>query len=259
MPKHIPQTEQGVLRAYRVWDVPTRLFHWVNLLCVLGLTIVGLMMMYKKELGFEGLDAKIALKQLHAGVGLVFAANLLWRLVWTFFGNRYARWRAILPGGAGYPREVRAYIGSIRRSEPLHYAGHNPLGRLAVTTLFLLLVTMAVTGLVRAGTDVYMPPLGGFVQSYLAADGVSPVQLQPYDATGVDQQRMASLKEFKHPFGLVHVYTVYLLWALIVLHIAAVVVAEVREGDGLVSAMISGRKVLSGIAADVPPVQERER
>jgi hypothetical protein len=35
-------------------------------------------------------------------LGIVMALNLLWRFAWAFFGGRYARWRAIVPAGAGY-------------------------------------------------------------------------------------------------------------------------------------------------------------
>jgi len=51
-------------------------------------------------------------------------------------------------------------------------------GLLAVTFLLLLMTTMAVTGLVRAGTDIYFPPFGGWAQDYIAADQVPPSSLE---------------------------------------------------------------------------------
>jgi len=107
------------------------------------------------------------------------------------------------------------------------------------------LLVLAVTGLVRAGTDIYYPPFGSSVASYVAAEGVDPASLKPYDKSFVDAAKMKELGAFKGPFGEVHVYTAYFLMLLIVLHIAAVARAEISEGGSLVSAMISGRKTLS--------------
>jgi len=103
---------------------------------------------------------------------------------------------------------------------------------------------MMVTGLVRAGTDIYYPPLGGIFASQVAADGVSPTDIKPYDKTGTDADKLAKLQAFKDPFGEIHVYTAYVLWLLILVHIIAVVRAETGGEGTLVSAMISGRKHL---------------
>ena len=87
-------------------------------------------------------------------LGYVMAANLLWRFVWAFVGNRYARWRSILPGGAGFGGALKAYVASFLTGEPQQYVGHNPLARIGVTMLFILLLVQMATGLVLAGTDV---------------------------------------------------------------------------------------------------------
>ena len=235
---------QPEYRTYRVWDAPTRWFHWINVLAVLGLIGVGLVILFSRDLGIS-LDGKITLKTIHVIIGYVFVLNLLWRLVWGFFGNAHARWRAVLPGGPGYPRAVRAYAAAFVEGHPQVYVGHNPLGRLAVTVIFLLLVVLAATGLVRAGTDLYYPPFGGFVGEYVAKPAVDPETLAPYDMTMVDEAKFARLKAFKHPFGVVHMWSAYLLMAMIVLHILAVVITELREGGGIISAMFTGRKVLT--------------
>ncbi len=108
-----------------------------------------------------------------------------------------------------------------------------------------MLITLALTGIIRAGTDIYYPPLGGSVQAYLANPGVVPESLIPYVSTGVDNEKMASIKAFKGPFGTIHTYSAYALMLMILLHIGSVVRAEVKEGVPLVSAMITGRKQLS--------------
>ena len=177
--------QQQEIKIYKVWDLPVRLFHWVNFLSVISLLFMGFIMLYKKELGITSLEAKIGLKQLHVIIGYVFVVNLLIRFAWAFIGNRYARWSTLLPN-RGVLSDVRRYVEAMRQGQPQAYLGHNPLGRLAVAFLLLLMTTMAVTGLVRAGTDIYFPPFGSWVQEYIAADQVPPSSLKPYDETQVD-------------------------------------------------------------------------
>ena len=83
---------------------------------------------------------KISLKSIHVLFGYVMGANLLWRFIWAFYGNRYASWRAILPGGPGYFASLRAYTASFLSSEPQQFVGHNPIARIGVTLLDLPLI-----------------------------------------------------------------------------------------------------------------------
>jgi cytochrome b len=58
------------------------------------------------------------------------------------------------------------------------------------------------------------------------------------------------MRSFRKPFVYVHLYTFYALLIMIALHIAGVVVSELRGGGSLVSAMFTGRKILRGAPAD---------
>jgi Ni/Fe-hydrogenase 1 B-type cytochrome subunit len=237
------------LKAYRVWDLPTRLFHWINFTAVISLIFFGLVMLYKKELGITSVEAKIALKEVHVIIGYVFVLNLGFRILWGFIGNQYARWRAILPG-TGFLQSVHDYKASLAAGNPQQFLGHNPLGRLAITVMLMLLIVMATSGLIRAGTDIYYPPFGAYVADYVAAPGTDPASLVPYDPAGTIAEKADRLNAFKKPFGLIHLYSAYILMLIIVIHITAVVYTEVREGGGIISAMFSGRKVLSGKPVD---------
>jgi cytochrome b len=237
------------LRVYKVWDLPTRLFHWINFTAVISLIFFGLIMLYKKELGITSVEAKIGLKEVHVIIGYIFVLNLGFRLLWGFIGNRYARWRTILPG-KGFLQSVQDYKASLGTGNPQQFLGHNPLGRLAVTVILLLLIVMAGTGLIRAGTDIYYPPFGAYVAEYVAAPDTDPASLVPYDPTGTIAEKTDRLKAFKGPFGIIHLYSAYILMLIIAVHIAAVVYTEVREGGGIISAMFTGRKVLSGKPVD---------
>jgi len=199
------------LRTYPVWDASVRWFHWINVLCVLVLTAVGVALLNDKALGFSR-DGKVLLTTVHVWVGYVFALNLCWRLVWAFVGGTHARWREILPFHRGYFAALRRYVAALRAGKHPQYLGHNPLGRIAVSLLLLLLAVEAVTGIVLAN-DL------------------------------VDSSAGALLVR-------IHEYAFYGLLLTGVLHIAAVVITEVRGGGNLVSAMFTGKKILRAPMSD---------
>ena len=152
------QTPTQAVHYQKVWDRSTRLFHWINALSVILLIIIGTMILNAKTLGIEG-EAKVLLKFIHTIVGYTFAVNLLWRLIWGFFGNRFARWGQILPFYRGFGRDLKSYKASLKNKKPETYVGHNPLARLIISLFSLLLTVQAISGLVLAGTDLYMPKL----------------------------------------------------------------------------------------------------
>ncbi len=231
-------------QRYKAWDLPTRLFHWINFTCVVLLSLLGLVMLNKNSLGISGTEAKVALKVLHVTVGYIFATNLAIRIIWGFVSSNRSRWSSALPGKA-FKGELDAYKSSIKAGEPQLFVGHNPKGKLAVLALMGLMIVLLVSGMIRAGTDIYYPPFGGAVTSYIVADGVDPATLIPYDKTGVDPEKYAAMKAFKSSFGKIHLYGAYLLWVLVLIHIAAVVRSEVAGEGDLVSGMISGNKILA--------------
>ncbi len=236
------------LTSYAVWDRPTRLFHWVNFVTVVALATVGTAILYAKELGVTN-DGKILLKTVHVWFGYVFVINLLWRVIWAFIGNRYARWRSLLPFGPGFGQALSAYRDGLGRADGPRYLGHNPIGRMMVAVLLLLLIAQAVTGIVLAGTDIYYPPLGSWIANWVAAAGVDPASLVPYDKTGIDEAAWEAMRGFRTPFISVHYWVFYGLLAAVVVHIVGVLVTELREGGAIVSAMFTGHKTF-----DHPPV-----
>jgi cytochrome b len=231
------------LKSYPVWDESTRLFHWINALCVIALVCVGLVILNAGSLGVSK-GGKVALKSFHVWVGYLFALNIFWRLVWAFMGNQYARWRAILPGGRGFMHALRSYVASFVAGQPQQYLGHNPLARIGVTVLLILVIIMAVTGLVLAGTDLFYPPFGHWFAKWIAAPGVDPSTLVPSAREMYDAEAYKSMRAFRKPFIVLHLYSFYILAGAIVLHVAAVVFTEIKEGGSIISAMFTGRKIL---------------
>ncbi|MDD1613567.1 MAG: cytochrome b/b6 domain-containing protein [Methylococcaceae bacterium] len=225
------------LKSYAVWDVNTRWFHWINVICNAG------------DLGVHN-AGKVTLKTVHAWIGYVFVLNLLWRIAWAFFGNRNARWRSILPGGRGYFQALRRYVAAFFTSQPEQYVGHNPIGRLSVAAMLLLMTAQAITGLVLAGTDLFYPPIGHWIAQWVAAPGVAPDSLAPYAPEMYDAAAYETMRAFRKPIAVVHLYTFYILTVIVILHVIAVIITELREGGGIISAMFTGRKIISGRPVD---------
>jgi cytochrome b len=253
------------LVEHRVWDRTTRLFHWLNFLCVLALICVGTVILYAGDLGIPN-DGKIALKTLHVWVGYVFLINLTWRLIWGFIGNAHARWSAVLPGGKGYASALRASLRGLLSRDPEPHIGHNPLGRIAVTLLLFALLVQGATGIMLAGTDVYMPPFGDYFAQWVATPDKDPTLVRPYAPETVNEASYAEMREFRSPVIATHLNNYYLLLALILIHVVAVITMEVRKGGNIISAMFTGRKTLPddlGISdsSSVTPgdVQQRQK
>ena len=234
--------KKTVLTEYAVWDRSVRIFHWLNVLCVLGLMAIGITILNAKSLGVSN-DGKILLKTWHVYFGYVFVINLAWRLIWAFMGSHYARWKSILPFGSNYKEQLSYFINARKQSKPAYFLAHNPVARIMVIFLFLLLTTQALSGLTLAGTDVYMPPFGNTIAEWISEDKSKVDQVKPYSKVNVNENSYEEMRAFRKPFITTHYYVFYILLAAIVLHIIGVVYSELKERNGLVSAMITGKKV----------------
>ena len=110
-----------------VWDVPTRVFHW---LLVLSFTIAFLTAESERN------------RDIHVVFGYILLGLLAFRLLWGFIGTRYARFGSFLFG----PGEVVAYVKSLVKRKPAHYVGHNPAGSVAIWLLLALGFASGVSG-----------------------------------------------------------------------------------------------------------------
>jgi len=116
------------LYPVRIWDLPTRVFHWASALCVLGLAVTGTV----------GGSAMV----FHFRFGYALLTLLLFRLVWGLMGGHWSRFRSFVFG----PRAVFAYLRG--RAPASHSVGHSPLGALSVWALLFFLSLQVATGLI---------------------------------------------------------------------------------------------------------------
>lgn len=117
-----------------VWDVPTRVFHWLQALAFSGAYLIS-----NSE----------RLRDYHDALGYILLGLLVFRMVWGFIGTRYARFSTFL----FHPREMIAYMGSMLKGKPGHYLGHNPVGSLSVWLLMTLGLFICVTGIMSLQND----------------------------------------------------------------------------------------------------------
>jgi len=230
------------LREYPVWDRTTRWFHWINFCAVLTLASIGTVILLAGSLGITN-DGKIALKTAHVLAGYVFGLNLLWRIVWGFTGNRYARWKAVLPFfGKGFTKQAREYASGFLSGAAPAWLGHNPLGRLMIGALIAAMLAMGATGLVLAGTDIYYPPLGSTMKTWIAEDQTRVGEITPYSKANINEEAYKEMRSFRKPFIEVHENLFFVFVALILAHIAAAIITDIRERNGIISAMFTGSK-----------------
>ena len=225
--------------ATLVWSRNIRLFHWLNVITLSLLLIVGLIIYNAKSFGIA-IEGKILLKTIHVLIGYVFAVNLLFRIVLGFVGKGFERWAEMLPFNKNFMQELKAY----KQGEKLAYKGHNPAGKLMVALLLSFMVIQTISGLVIAGTDIYYPPFGQYFSKSIAIDKNKLEQIKPYSKNNVGPQAYKDMRAVRKPFITAHVYSFYSLLFLIPLHIFGVIWAERKERSALVSAMITGYKYL---------------
>ena len=123
----LPRVINGAGRTVFVWDLATRLFHWL---------VVALVPAAYLTWRLNWMDW-------HAWVGDALLALLLFRLLWGFFGSQTARFSCFLAS----PRAAAHHLAHAFHSEPDAQAGHNPAGGWMVMLLLALLLGQTLTGL----------------------------------------------------------------------------------------------------------------
>ncbi len=122
-------------RLHPVWDIPTRLFHWLIVACV----------------GLSWWSAETENHGLHQWLGYTVIVLVASRIVWGFVGSVHSRFADFLAG----PGKVLAYL----RGRGGHGVGHNPLGGWSVIALLFLLLLQAVSGLFNSDDVFFTGPL----------------------------------------------------------------------------------------------------
>lgn len=110
-----------------IWDLPTRVFHWL-----LAASFLGAFVTAESE----------RFRDVHVALGYTMLGLIGFRLLWGVIGTRYARFGSFAFG----PRSVVRYVKSLFTRSPQHHPGHNPAGSWAIYALLALAVVTGLTG-----------------------------------------------------------------------------------------------------------------
>jgi cytochrome b len=147
----------------------------------------------------------------HMRSGYAVLALLAFRIAWGFAGTRHARFASFVKG----PAALMAYARSLGSGAHPVSVGHNPLGALSVLALIAIVLAQVGTGLFANDDILTEGPLAKLV-SKAASDRATTI----------------------------HYWNQWLLYALVAMHLLAVIVHRVRFRDDLVGPMIAGAKRL---------------
>jgi cytochrome b len=127
----------------RVWDLPTRLFHWVLVVLIATLWV----------------SAINGWMIVHYVCGVAALVLVSFRIAWGFLGSTTARFADF----AASPGRVFAYLRSLRRGDDARHAGHNPAGGWMVMAFLLLILAQAALGLFANDEFAFKGPFAEFI------------------------------------------------------------------------------------------------
>lgn len=133
------------IHKIRVWDLPTRLFHWALVAAVIGLAVTGTI----------GGNAMVW----HFRFGYSVLTLLLFRIVWGLVGGRWSRFGAFIYS----PASVINYLKG--KGRPEHGIGHSPIGAGSVFAMLGFLLAQVGTGLLSDDEIAFAGPLTRFVSN----------------------------------------------------------------------------------------------
>ncbi|QIL82195.1 cytochrome B [Diaphorobacter sp. HDW4A] len=131
--------------SVRIWDLPTRLFHWALAICMVSLVVT----------------AKLNAMDWHFRLGYCVLALLVFRVMWGLVGGYWSRFKSFLFTPSQFARHLAG--------KEDHSTGHSPIGALSVFTLLLALVLQVMTGLMSDDEISVSGPLTRFVSGELVS------------------------------------------------------------------------------------------
>jgi Ni/Fe-hydrogenase 1 B-type cytochrome subunit len=210
-------------RVY-VWQLPIRVIHWASALCILVLIVTGLVMAYPVKLfGAEEAYEQYwfgTVRFVHFTSAYLMLLLFIMRVYWGFVGNRYARWKNLIPHTRAQFKSIWLVIKVDVFQTKLKGAialGHNMLASTAYLIFFLAVIFQVITGfaLYESMSGSWFAGLFAWVVPLMGSDMI--VRQWHHLATW-----------FFIVFILIHVYLVFY--------------HDYIEGRGTASAMIGGWK-----------------
>lgn len=210
-----------------VYEVPVRLWHWINALAIIVLCVTG----YLIGSPLPSMDISEATYQFvfgyirfaHFAAAMIMTVGFFGRIYWAFVGNSHARQMFILPltkrvFWSELWEEAQWYL--FMKKRPKKYVGHNPLAQVAM----FFFMTVGMTFMIVTGFALYSEGAG--------RDGILDTLFGP-------------LLDFVHGSQTMHQLHHLGMWAIVVfiiIHIYAAVREDIMSRQSMVSTMISGTR-----------------
>ncbi|MBK8111142.1 MAG: Ni/Fe-hydrogenase, b-type cytochrome subunit [Saprospiraceae bacterium] len=218
------------LRRIYVWELPVRIYHWINVLVLLVLIVTGFYIGNPLAL-MSGKEASEVytmgwFRFLHFAAAYIFFFNFVFRIYWGFAGNKYANWKQFIPTTKTFWKELKTVLkmdillmkGNKEEREHLTI-GHNALAGLTYFGTFLAFLLQCLTGfgLYASMASWWFPKLFAWVPFVLGGDILTRQ---------------------------IHHWTMWFFILFAVIHVYLVFYHDYVEGRGEISSMGGGWKFI---------------
>lgn len=205
------------MKEIKVWDIQTRIFHW-SLVAFTLCTLVT-----ADFLRYFGIDLvnKDTWLLFHIGAGVAVAILLLFRILWGLYGPHYSRFSSLHLS----LNELSAYFTAVVKNLKTSYTGHNPAASWSALSLTFIGLLAVISGVVVFGLD---------------------------EGRGILKSLYVSFNAFSDTSKLLHLGLAYAMLAVVVGHVCGVMNETIRHKTGIITAMITGRKLSDDIEQEVP-------
>jgi len=195
------------MKKIKVWDMQTRVFHWMLVVCISCALVLADMPGY---LGYKIIDSDAWLG-FHIAAGSGAGVLLAFRILWGFTGPYYSRFSSF----RFYINELIEYIKAVLKNQKTSYVGHNPGASWTVTGIISIGLFAVFTGIVVFGID---------------------------ERRGILKFLYAYYHPYVNALKFIHRLFAYLLLGLILIHISGVLLETIRHKTGIITAMFTGKK-----------------
>lgn len=169
-----------------VWELPVRIFHWINVLALTLLILSGFIIANPPALMSRAEPTFVEnfgiVRFIHFASAYVFFFNMLLRIYWAFVGNKYAHWRAFWP----FRKEIWSNfwhtlkVDILLQNEREHNLknlsiGHNSVAKLSYIFMFFVALIMVFTGfgLYADLSSWWLPKLFAWVPAFLGGEFIT--------------------------------------------------------------------------------------
>ncbi len=221
---NLPSAQPALFERVYVWELPVRLYHWLNALCVVVLCVTGFLIGHPLAISYSTEAYQQywfgTVRFLHFVFAFLFFFNFLFRIYWGFAGNGYARWTNFIPLKRAQMNEMEDVLKVDLLQTQLRgpiSIGHNALAGFVYFLSFFAFLFQAITGfaLYSSMSKSLLPRLFTWVIPLMGGD--------------------FAVRQWHHIF-----MWFFVLFALV--HVYLVFYHDYVEGRGTTSSMVGGWK-----------------